>query len=83
MNFSIKIISLEIFAKDNKIINSLIKKHNRIYELYKDIRNKIAHFLSTYVQLSEDPKDAKIMLFRKRENKNWRNDLRCYEEFSS
>ena len=62
MTFDRKISLFEDICKHEKIYDAAIRDTIKTMNSVKDIRNKVAHFASSYLQPSDDPKSAKILL---------------------
>ncbi len=69
MNFNLKVALFKEICKNNKITDSTIKNTIRDLNFVRNTRNKIAHYLSTYEQLSDDPRNGRIILLRKKSSK--------------
>ncbi len=66
MNFDRKIHLFKEICKLEEINDDILKNVLKDINFIKGIRNKVAHFETTYEQLSDDPNDAKIILWNKK-----------------
>lgn len=62
ITFDRKISLFEEICKHEKIYDKIIRDTIKTMNYVRETRNKVAHFASSYLQQSDDPKSAKILL---------------------